>query len=72
VAWKREPVAEELAAARERIADLGGGRAHVQRLGVPGLDGHRLVVVTKVRGTPDRYPRDPALRARDRRAASVS
>ncbi len=72
VAWKREPMAEELAAARERIADLGGGRAHVERLEVPGLDGHRLVIVTKVRGTPDRYPRDPALRARDRRAASVS
>jgi hypothetical protein len=44
----------------------------VEHLDVPGLDGHRLVVVTKVRRTPDRYPRDPALRARDRRAASVS
>jgi 16S rRNA (guanine527-N7)-methyltransferase len=72
VAWKREPVAAELAAARPRIADLGGGRAHVERVDVPGLDGHRLVVVTKVRRTPDRYPRDPAVRARERRSAPVS
>jgi len=72
VAWKREPVAAELAAARARIADLGGGRVHVDHVDVPGLDGHRLVVVTKVGRTPHRYPRDPAVRARERRAAPVS
>jgi 16S rRNA (guanine527-N7)-methyltransferase len=72
VAWKREPVAAEVAAARTRIADLGGGRVHVERTEVRGLDGHRLVVVTKVGRTPDRYPRDPAVRARERRAAPVS
>ncbi len=72
VAWKREPVSAELAAARPRIAELGGGRAHVEQADLPGLEGHRLVVVTKVRRTPDRYPRDPSARARDRRAAPVS
>jgi len=72
VAWKREPVAAELAAARARIADLGGGRAHVERPGIQALDGHVLVIVTKVGRTPDRYPRDPAVRARERRMAPVS
>jgi 16S rRNA (guanine527-N7)-methyltransferase len=72
VAWKREPVTAELAAARARIADLGGGRAHVERVDAPGLEGHRLVIVTKVRRTPDRYPRDPAVRAREPRPAPVS
>ena len=72
VTWKREPAAAEVAAARARIAELGGVRVDVERVDVPGLDGHRLVVVTKARRTPDRYPRDPAVRARDRRAASVS
>ena len=51
---------------------FGGGRMHVERIDVAGLDGHRLVVVTKVRRTPDRYPRDPSVRARERRASPVS
>ncbi len=69
VAWKREPVGEELAAARTRIGDAGGGRAHVERVDLEGLEGHRLVVVTKVRPSPPQFPRDPAVRARERRAA---
>ncbi len=71
VAWKKEPVAAELAAARRRIGELGGGRAHVERVAVEGLEGHRLIVVTKVRRTPDRFPRDPAARARERRGAAL-
>lgn len=72
IAWKREPVDAEVSAARARIGDAGGGRAHVERIDLPGLDGHRLVVVTKVRPTPARFPRDPAARARERRSGTTS
>lgn len=71
VAWKREPVADELAAARPRISEVGGGRAHVERVPLDGLTEHRLVVVTKIRRTPGRFPRDPSVRARSRRGTAL-
>ena len=66
VAWKRGDLEGELAGRPDRTIDrLGGGdptfEAVDERLGLPG---HRLVIVEKVRPTPDGYPRDPAVRRR--------
>jgi 16S rRNA (guanine527-N7)-methyltransferase len=65
VAWKRRDVTPELAAAKDAIESLGGDPPTIvdvdPRL---GLDEHVLVVVTKSRPTPARYPRDPRERKR--------
>jgi len=72
VVWKRATtredgtgLADELRVARRVVHAAGGGRPRV----VPapsaealGLAGHVLVVVPKLRRTPDRYPRPPAER----------
>ncbi len=64
VAWKRLPLAEELASARGALAALGGGPLEVVPCEVEGLADHVLVVASKVRATPGRFPRDPAERRR--------
>lgn len=68
VAWKREPLGDELAGTRSLLRALGGGRIEV-RPGdaggaVAGLEDHRLVVVEKAGPTPARFPRPPAERRR--------
>jgi 16S rRNA (guanine527-N7)-methyltransferase len=64
VAWKREPLGPELDAAGPALDALHAGTVDVRPVGVPGLEAHRLVVVTR-RGSIDRrYPRDPAERRR--------
>jgi len=64
VAWKRGDLAAELAAGRRAIDALGGGSVEVHGVAVPGLDGHRLVVVTARGPAPAAYPRDPGTRKR--------
>ena len=64
VAWKRGEIGEELAAADRALAALGGGAVEVHPVDVPGLAGHRLVVVTARGRVPTGYPRDPAARRR--------
>ncbi len=64
VAWKRGDIAAELAVTERAARALGGGRMRVHPVGVPGLAGHVLVVVTKTGPTPSTYPRDPAARER--------
>lgn len=71
IAWKRRPadgsLEEELRAARRVQQAAGGGRAQIEQpagLAEAGLPGHVLVVVPKVRPSPDRYPRQPAERRR--------
>jgi 16S rRNA (guanine527-N7)-methyltransferase len=64
VAWKRGDLAPELAAAERAIAALGGGWLDVRPVDVPGLEGHRLVIVTSRGPVPAQYPRDPAARRR--------
>ncbi len=64
VAWKRLPIAEELAGAQSALAAVGGGPLVAASSGVPGLEDHVLVVATKVRPTPSRFPRTPAERRR--------
>ena len=72
VAWKRSTaredgtgLADELRAARRVIQAAGGSRPRVVRAPSAealGLAGHVLVIVPKVRPTPDRYPRPPGER----------
>ena len=64
IAWKRAPLDGELAAAAGALAALGAGGVTVIPAGVPGLDGHRLVVVPRAGPIDSRFPRDPAERRR--------
>jgi 16S rRNA (guanine527-N7)-methyltransferase len=61
VAWKREPLADEVAAARNAARALGG-ELDVRLVPVEGLAERRLVVIEKRRPTPRRFPRPPAER----------
>ncbi len=69
LAWKRQggegrDLGAEIAAARPMIALLGGSPPRIDRVSVPGLTDHVLVVVDKVGASPPGYPRDPAVRRR--------
>ena len=64
VAWKRGDLDSELADAAVAVAGLGGGRIETVQVELPGLAGHRLVVVTRTGRVPAGYPRDPASRQR--------
>jgi 16S rRNA (guanine527-N7)-methyltransferase len=70
VAWKRDPGGDslraEIDAARSVIRAAGGGQPQLNAAdpsGQLGFPTHILVVVAKVRPTPDRYPR-PAVERR--------
>jgi 16S rRNA (guanine527-N7)-methyltransferase len=64
VAWKRGDLAAELVAADRALVALGGGTVEILPVTVPGLTGHRLIVVTAHRRVAETYPRDPAVRKR--------
>jgi 16S rRNA (guanine527-N7)-methyltransferase len=64
VAWKRDPVDEELAGATGALAALRAGPVRVVSSGVPGLESHRLIIVPRGGRIDDRFPRDPAERRR--------
>ena len=64
VAWKREPVEDELAAAAPALAWLRAGHVTVRRVDVPGLEAHRLIVIPRGGPIDRRFPRDPAERRR--------
>ena len=64
VAWKRNDLTAELAAAERAMDALGGGRLEVHPVRVPGLEDHRLVLATATGRVPAAYPRDPAARKR--------
>jgi 16S rRNA (guanine527-N7)-methyltransferase len=68
VAWKREEdgggLRAELREAGPIIRAAGGGRPDVEAVTVPMLAGHRLVVVSKERPTPARFPRAAGERRR--------
>ncbi len=65
VAWKRDPVDEELDGASGCPGGAAGrpGQGRVPS-GVPGLEDHRLVIVPRGGRIDDRFPRDPAERRR--------
>ena len=65
IAWKGALSAEELGTGRSAAELLGGGEPSLRQTGIPALGDHVLVVVEKVRPTPERYPRragEPARR----------
>ena len=72
IAWKREPPSSAIDAGRQPLeAELSAGRNAARAIGaelavvpvtVPGLEQHRLVVVTKRRPTAARLPRPPVER----------
>ena len=64
LAWKREPLEDELAAAAPALAALRAGPVTVHEAGVPGLEAHRLVVVPRGGPIDRQFPRDPAERRR--------
>ena len=64
IAWKRADVSAEVTAATRATDVLGGGMVEITDVGVTGLAGHRLVIITKTGPTPERFPRDPAVRRR--------
>jgi 16S rRNA (guanine527-N7)-methyltransferase len=64
VAWKRDPVDAELAAAGGALRALRAGPVSVLPSGVPGLEAHRLVIVPRGGAIDARFPRDPAERRR--------
>jgi 16S rRNA (guanine527-N7)-methyltransferase len=64
VAWKRGPVDGEVGAADGALRALRAGRPEVVDAGVPGLDGHCLVIVPRAGPIDVRFPRDPAERRR--------
>jgi 16S rRNA (guanine527-N7)-methyltransferase len=68
VAWKRDDGsgrhARELDAATDHVAAVGGAIRDIEPVTVAGLGDHRLVVIRKVRATPDAFPRTPAERRR--------
>ena len=64
VAWKREPIGDELDAAGPALRALRAGAVDVVPAGVPGLESHRLVIVHRGAAADARFPRDPAERRR--------
>jgi 16S rRNA (guanine527-N7)-methyltransferase len=64
VAWKRQPMDEELSHAERAVRQLGGRLVACEPVSVPGLEDHVLAVVEKVAPTPPEFPRDPAARRR--------
>lgn len=68
VAWKAGRVIDELPAAERAAGALGGGQPELVSPDRPALrdllGGRRLVIVEKIRATPDGFPRPPAARRR--------
>ena len=64
VAWKRAPVEAELAGAGGALRALRAGPVRVLAPDVPGLEAHRLVVVSRAGPIDPQFPRDPAERRR--------
>lgn len=64
VAWKRDPIGDELEAARGALEALRAGPVEVHPVAVPGLEAHRLVVIPRAGAVETRFPREPAERRR--------
>ena len=62
----RPDLVHELADADHLLPRLGGAIERIVRVGVPGLEDHRLVVVRSEHPSPSIYPRSPTERRRDR------
>ena len=65
---------EEIAAARQKIARLGGEIVNVKELQLPtdGQDKRAVIYIRKVRGTPGKFPRTPAEIKREKKHSGPS
>jgi 16S rRNA (guanine527-N7)-methyltransferase len=62
IAWKKRDVADEIAVAGRGVSILGGRRLRSEPVDLPGLPADRqLVMLSKERPTPHRYPRLPGV-----------
>ncbi len=62
IAQKSADIEDEVAQAKKAIETMGGVLREVKELAMPELDRHRtLVVLEKVKPTPERYPRQPGM-----------
>ena len=61
LAWKGAISDAELRAGAAAAVELGGGEPDVRPTGLAALGEHRFVIIVKMRGTPDRYPRRPGV-----------
>jgi 16S rRNA (guanine527-N7)-methyltransferase len=65
VALRGRAAGEDAAAAQGAIATLGGALRQIRQVDLPGMDSPRhLVVVEKVRPTPERFPRRAGIPAK--------
>ena len=64
VMHKKAGIALEMERAQNAIETLGGKVREVLPVSPPGLDNRALVVLEKVRATPERYPRRPGMPAK--------
>ena len=64
VMHKKANIVAELERARGAIETLGGELREVLPVSLPGLDDRALVVLDKLRPTPERYPRRPGMPAK--------
>ena len=64
VMHKKADIADELTRARGAIETLGGELRELLPVTFPGLDDRALVVIEKLRPTPERYPRRPGMPAK--------
>jgi 16S rRNA (guanine527-N7)-methyltransferase len=62
IAQKKGDIQLELEQSLKAIETLGGRLSIVEKVGAEGLDDERyLVVVDKIRATPEKYPRRPGM-----------
>jgi len=65
IAWKKGDIGREVEESGKAVSILGGALGETVAINIDGLrDGRCLVVIEKVSGTPDAYPRRPGLPAR--------
>ena len=65
VAWKKGDIGREVEESGKAVSVLGGAFGEPVNVAIDGLrDGRCLVVVEKIKATPDTYPRRPGVPAR--------
>ena len=66
ISYKSGEVEEELKAAKRAVSILGGEIERVEKFSLPGGDDLRsLVVIRKVKATPEKYPRKAGLPSKE-------
>lgn len=66
LSYKTDSIQEELKDGRNAIEILGGGNTEIVRFILPGTDYHRaLLVIEKIKNTPNRYPRKAGTPSRE-------